>query len=208
MTIPESLPVWALIPVKDFARGKSRLDVLDAHERERFARGLFDHVLAAVMECDELAGVAIVTDSDAVAELARKCGAVAIPDTPSASLGGIVDAALDALAARGAYGVVVVMSDLPCVEPDELRAMVRELRGHDVVVAPDLRDEGTNALALRLPGRGPTSFGNARSFAMHCERAAMRGARLSVQRSAGLGFDVDVPSDLEQLRAHPDALAR
>ena len=213
----DSGPVWVLIPVKEFARGKSRLvEVLDAGERTRFARRLFDHVIGAVSECKELGGTMVVTDSAAVAEVASANGAIAIDDTPSASLGGIIDAALDALAARGAARAIVLMSDLPQLEAADIRALLTEMRAHDVVIAPDLRDEGTNALTLSLrPESGElarprmrTEFGGGPSFARHCERARAHGLSLHVHRSPRLALDVDVPSDLELLgrRAGPAGL--
>src|SRR5262249_59480259 len=61
---------WAVIPVKGFERGKSRLSgVLEGSARAALARRLFEHVLdAAVAAVDR---VLVATDSDEVAAAAR-----------------------------------------------------------------------------------------------------------------------------------------
>ena len=72
---------------------------------------------------------------------------------------------------------------------------------NDFVVAPDHRDEGTNALALPLAPRFSTSFGNRDSFARHQATAAHLALRLSIYRHPRVAVDVDEPADLELIEA-------
>jgi 2-phospho-L-lactate guanylyltransferase len=189
--------VWALVPAKSFARAKSRLSgSLGEAERAALARSMLDHVLAVLGACPEIAGVMVVTDGDDVAEAARARGAVVVRDAERPPLGAIVDAALIELRARGAEAALVLMSDLPELAVADVRALVAPIRANDVVAAPDLREEGTNALGLRPPDRMRTSFGTRDSFARHLRAAEASGLRVGVHRSEGLGFDVDEPGDL------------
>lgn len=192
-------PIWAVVPVKPFARAKSRLSgVLDPARKAEFARSMFEHVMGVLAACEQLGGVLVVTSGDDAAALARARGAATMHDAEG-SLGAIVDAALAELAARGAGGALVLMSDLPRLEGREIADLVRSMRDADVVIAPDFRGEGTNALGLSPPDRLHTSFGTRGSFERHLTRAKAAGLRVSVYRSEGVGFDVDAPEELARL---------
>jgi 2-phospho-L-lactate guanylyltransferase len=197
--------VWALVPAKSFGRAKSRLSkALGEGARRDLARSMLEHVLGVLASSSEIAGVMVVTDGDDVADLARARGAVAVrdavPDSASALvLGDIVDAALLELRARSAGAALVLMSDLPDLSAADVRRLVAQMAELDVVAAPDLRGEGTNALGLTPPDRLPTSFGVRDSFPRHLRAAEAAGLRVGVERSFGLAFDVDEPADLEVL---------
>jgi 2-phospho-L-lactate guanylyltransferase len=65
-----------------------------------------------------------------------------------------------------------------------------------VVVAPDRRRQGTNALLVCPVGLIDYQFGPG-SFQRHCNRALKAGARLEVCELPSLALDVDMPEDLE-----------
>ena len=191
-------PLWVTLPVKDFARAKSRMaPVLDAAARADAARRMFLHVLSVVSDAGLRA--LVVTDGDAPAELARALGADVLADPSGAArLGHIVDAGLDVLRQRGITESLVLMADLPQLTRDDLAALVQ----HDgpLVVAPDEAEAGTNALRLRLDRAHPTAFGHADSFQRHLAWGA------AVVRRPGLARDVDLPEHVsfyERLRGSP-----
>lgn len=200
---------WALVPVKRFDRGKSRLgDALSAQEREGLARAMFDRVvgevLAGLVATGDLAGVLVITDGEEVAERARGLGVsamIAEGVRPGRKLGAIVDEGLAELRARGATAGLVIMGDLPSLEADDVRALAELLGAHDVGIAPDAAGTGTNALAVHLPAPMPTRFCGGESLADHLEDARRRGLRVAICERPGFGFDVDQPGDYERLRA-------
>jgi 2-phospho-L-lactate guanylyltransferase len=202
---------WALVPVKRFDQGKSRLgDLLDDAARARLAGAMFDRVVGEVLGglvvAGDLAGALVVTDGEEVAARARARGAEALISPgvgPGRPLSVIVDEALTVLAARGAGAgtAVVIMGDLPALAADDVRALLALLADHDVVLAPDAAETGTNALALRLPPPMPTRFCGGESLAPHLAEAAARHLRVAMCRRAGLGIDVDQPEDYARLRA-------
>ena len=180
--------VWALLPAKCFHRGKTRLSaVLPPSARVRLARHLFDHVLGVAL-ASPLDGVLVTTDCPDVAARARRRGALALVDR--AAYPSTIERGLGVLSRGGVGGALVLMSDLPRLVPADITAMVRLLDRHARVIAPDRRDEGTNALALHLHARARTHFGHADSFARHV------AADAALYRSTGLGLDVDLPRDL------------
>ncbi len=65
-----------------------------------------------------------------------------------------------------------------------------------VVVAPDRRRQGTNALLVCPAGLIEYDFGPG-SFQRHCKRAREAGARLEILELPSLALDMDLPEDLE-----------
>ena len=68
-----------------------------------------------------------------------------------------------------------------------------------VVIAPDRRKHGTNALLISPAGLIDYDFGPD-SYQRHCDRAKAVGARLEVVTLPSLGLDLDLPEDLEMVR--------
>jgi 2-phospho-L-lactate/phosphoenolpyruvate guanylyltransferase len=192
---------WALIPVRSFSTGKSRLGVLGAGRRD-VARALFQHVHGVAAACPLLDGVLVATDDEAVGAIARDI----LLDDGRQPLSAVVDRGLEALVALGAQAAVVVMADLPLLTPSDLARMIAALDDADVALAPDRDHLGTNALALRLPGP-PTCFGNPDSYLRHVAAARAAGLRLATIDRAGLAFDLDGPADLADLTAEAETRA-
>lgn len=201
--------VWALVPAKAFARGKSRLAAaLSDADRADFARALFDHVLSTLTAAGVLDGVLVATDADEVAAAAERHGATVLRDAPAGGdlpaplgLAAVVDAGLAALAARGATHALVLMADLPQLAAADVRTLVAAFDGADVVVVR--ADDGlhTNALGLTPPDRLPTRFGRGDSFAAHVADAREAGLRVAIVDNERVAFDVDGPSDHARLQA-------
>ncbi|MEM9491252.1 MAG: 2-phospho-L-lactate guanylyltransferase [Myxococcota bacterium] len=198
---------WAVVPAKSFARAKTRLE-LPAPDRALLARALLAHVLDTLGASSELAGIAVVTDSDEVAALADARSAAVVRDRPDldrsarpGGLGAIIDGALGEIAALGARAAIVVMADLPELSARDVAALAATLRECPVAVAPDRRDRGTNALGLAPIDVMPTCFGHDDSFRRHLDRARGRELPCAVRRSRGLGFDIDLPDDYRELIA-------
>ena len=190
-----------LLPAKSFSRAKSRLGaVLSDAQRQRLAEALFERALEAVRACVEGAQIAVATDSAEVAQRVRAYGARVILDGEQpARLGEVVDRALDQLYLGGARRCLVLMTDLPLLEPPDVRALLLDLRNADCVVAPDSEDQGTNALGIPLAANNRWCFGHPDSFPRHLRAAAQRGFELRVVRRPALAFDLDTPEQLQRL---------
>lgn len=193
---------WALIPIKGFDRGKSRLsEVLSPGERAQLARTLFEHVVQVLRDSPHIDEIAAVSDSAEARGHAERLGLVALCDADGSSgLADVVDAALLDLEQRGASSVLICMSDLPDLTVRDITSVVRELEEADVVLVPDLAQRGTNLIAVRPANVLPSCLGHEDSLARHRARAAAMGLKASVQLRSGIGFDVDRPVDLDRLR--------
>lgn len=200
MTASRTSAVWAIVPVKGFARGKSRLGrVLGDGLRGAFARSLFEHVVQVLSTVERVAGVLVITDDDEVASCARGRVSAVLRDPPGASLSQVVDTALREASARGASAALVCMADLPELSADDVRSVLALLELHEVVVVPDRDEVGTNVLCLAPPAVMPSCFGYGDSFRAHLRRAEQCALRAAVVRAPGICFDVDEPADLARI---------
>jgi len=190
-----SKATWAVVPAKSLSRGKSRLSpALDHAARARFARTLLEHVLD-VLKASVLDGILVATDGEDVGDLATSRGAAVLFDQESGSLAAVVDRALAEVERRGASAAIVLMADLPHIEPRDVAQILEALASHDVVVVRDHLGHHTNALAMSPPTAMATCFGRADSFEAHLGAALDAGLRAAVMDNDRVAFDVDVPAD-------------
>ncbi len=193
---------WALIPIKGFDRGKSRLsEVLPPVERAALARSLFEHVVEILQESPDIDAIAAVSDSAEARAHAEALGVLALADAQqSRGLADVVDSALRDLEQRGAVSVLICMSDLPDLSVQDIACVAQQLEESDVVLVPDLAKQGTNVIAVKPASGLPSCLGHEDSLLRHQARARDLGLSVSIQLSTGIGFDVDGPCDLDRLR--------
>lgn len=182
---PPPAPVAVLVPVKAFAQAKHRLSpALDDAERAQLAR----EMATAVVHAAAPLPVWVVCDDEEVVEWAAAVGTFTLW-RPGLGLNGAVASGVEELGK--AFGrVIVAHADLP--HADEL-AWVADFDG--VTLVPDRRDDGTNVACVPT-GAGFTFAYGPGSFARHVAEAERLGLPLRIERSARLGWDVDLPDDL------------
>jgi 2-phospho-L-lactate guanylyltransferase len=176
-----------VVPVKAFALAKVRLaPALGGAERAALARRMAEHVVAAARPLD----VAVVCDDEGVRSWAEAAGARVIW-APGMGLNGAVTHAVSVLAAEGVRRVVVAHADLPLAE-----ALAWLAPGEGVTLVPDRREDGTNVAVVPAAAGFRFAYG-ARSFRRHRAETVRLALPLRVVRDPRLGWDVDVPADLE-----------
>lgn len=191
--------LWALIPVKPLGLAKSRLaEALSAEARRELASSLLHRTLDVLSRTTGLDGIAVVSRDPEVAGLTLGRGALPLGER-SARLDEIIDGALAELRGRGAAAALIVLSDLPLLGAEDLTEMIALGARHEVVLAPDEHDEGTNAMLLRPPDRMRTCFGRRGSFDAHRERAMSLGLDAAVFRAPSVAFDLDTVQGLRRL---------
>ena len=196
----ENLGRWAMMPVKSFDMAKSRLEgVLTLSERRDLARSLMGTALRALVDSNCFGRVIVVSRDDAVLAFAEELGAEAMREEGPPDLNEALRSVRDVAVASGAESLLVLFSDLPNVTPDDIRALVEASMRCHVVIGPDRRAEGTNALMLRPPDAIEYAFGDL-SFEKHLAAASSAGLEVTVVRRDGIGLDVDFPEDLEAMR--------
>ena len=155
---------------------------------------MYRDVLAAALACPNIDSVAVVTrDTDALA-VAAEAGAEGLPEP--GGLNEALTSAAEKMTQRGATELVVLASDLPLANADEIAAVVEAEA--EVAIVP-AADGGTNALALPA-GAIAFQFGpeSANKHLASARKAGLHSMRLDLP---ALAFDIDSPDDLARLRA-------
>jgi len=203
-----SADLWAIIPVKPFQSGKSRLaPLLETTARAALNRQLFDHVFGVTVAALGANRVAVVTADLALAAQVDEHGACAVAERTKDDLNAALGTACRYVVERGAQAVMVIPSDLPflaAADVDALRSAAGA--GPCCVIAPDASGQATNALVLAPPDPDFFRFGPS-SFAAHHDAAATRGVQFEIVRRPGLAFDLDTPQDYRTYRSSVAAVA-
>ncbi|MGD9804612.1 MAG: 5-amino-6-(D-ribitylamino)uracil--L-tyrosine 4-hydroxyphenyl transferase CofH [Hyphomicrobiaceae bacterium] len=205
MTLEPRLPhpgfarTFAIVPVKALAHAKQRLgSVLPPGTRRRLVLAMLDDVLGTLALIPAIERTIVVTRDPEVAAAASGRGAEVVQERDGADLNASIAAGLTMASAAGAARALILPGDVPLATPTEIEAVLRAASDGGVVIAPDAKEEGTNALLLPLPAPFETVFGPS-SFAQHKMRAEVVGAPIAVVEREGLSQDIDLPVDLARL---------
>jgi 2-phospho-L-lactate guanylyltransferase len=179
-----------LVPVKSFTQAKARLaPVLTPDVRLQLARWTADRVVAAAAPLP----VFVACDDEDVAAWAASRHATVLW-RPGMGLNAAVGSSIATMGAAGIEHVIVAHSDLP--DPTRLDAVVRS---GAAVIVPDIRDDGTNVIAVPTGCGFEPAYG-AQSFHRHLAQLFELGVPVTVWRDARLALDIDTPADLADPR--------
>ncbi|MFV2038739.1 MAG: 2-phospho-L-lactate guanylyltransferase [Acidimicrobiales bacterium] len=177
----------ALVPIKSFADGKSRLEpALADHERAALAEKL----AASVVQACAPIPVYVACESDDVATWAQAQGAATIRGV-AVGLNRVVQHGVAVLAAKGYERVLIAHGDL--ADPRNLAGLAN---WDGIVLVPDRRLKGTNVLIIPPDIGFRFSYGPG-SFARHLSEAERIDLPLHVIDDPGLALDLDEPDDLD-----------
>jgi 2-phospho-L-lactate guanylyltransferase len=192
------MTLWAIVPVKPLGRGKSRLaGVLTKQERLDLNSQMLIHTVKTLDEIPEIEHILVVSRDQAALALARAHGARTVQENGAPELNVALTRATIVAKSYATRGVLIIPSDLPMITKEDVYAMLDRIKEPPVVVvAPDRRREGTNALLVCPVGLIDYDFGP-NSFVQHCESARESGARLEICELPSLALDMDEPEDLD-----------
>ncbi|MCC5794271.1 MAG: 2-phospho-L-lactate guanylyltransferase [Chromatiales bacterium] len=186
----------ALVPVKPFARAKSRLaGRLGRDACAELARCMLRDVLRALFAAEDIAGIVL---------LSNEPGLDSLPETRDCEIRretGDFCSSLDSearrLAAEGNQSLLVLPADLPTVAGRDIRALWQSHHG-GLTLCRAGRDGGSNALLLTPPDAISFRFGPD-SAARHAEAARSAGVACEVLDLPAFANDIDMPADLDWL---------
>jgi 2-phospho-L-lactate guanylyltransferase len=188
--------VTAVVPVKRLVAAKSRL-ALPAAQRQDLALAFALDTVEALVGCEAVAGVVVVTPDPAAAERLRRPGRHGVRVVPEQGPGLVpaVHAGIRAAVAwRPRTGVLVVPADLPCLRPADVAEVVAAPVGPGGAFVPDRHATGTTLVhhprgpygVVAVPQYGPGS----------AARHAAHGLRALTDAPVRARLDVDTLDDL------------
>jgi 2-phospho-L-lactate guanylyltransferase len=196
----------ALIPVRSFRTGKSRLSpAIDDATRADLIRRMLNQTLQAATHAGVFSRIAVVSlDAEVLVWLATRWPSV-IPIQQSELDPGLIPA-LElgrTNAAEGeSDGYAILFPDLPVIQPSDLQALVRPTS--QIVIAPDQTGTGTNALLIRRQPVDAGSFAlqfGVESFPRHLTESRRLGIEPAIVSTAGLAYDLDTPAHFAALQS-------
>ena len=195
------MTLWAIVPVKPLRRAKSRLSaVLTRDERETLSERMLISTLELLGEVKDIERMLVVSRDSKALSIARKLGARTVAEQGAPELNNALIRATIVAQQFDVNGVLIIPADLPLLKVDDVEKLISlAVDPPVVVIAPDRRGTGTNALLSSPPGLIDYDFGTD-SFERHVARAKEAGVRLVVCEIPSIGLDVDLPEDLEYLR--------
>jgi 2-phospho-L-lactate guanylyltransferase len=191
------MAIWAIVPVKPFMRAKSRLSgVLTPQEREGLSREFLGHALDVLSQVRSISQTVVVSRDPAALALAHERRVRTVTEAGAPDLNAALTRATQVAVAARVAGVLILPTDLPFLSADDIGQLIApDGDGPRVSIAPDRREDGTNALFVVPPGLLNYAFGT-HSFSKHLELAQAAGMPVRVCRLPGLALDVDGPEDL------------
>lgn len=188
---------WAIVPVKPLRRGKSRLSgVLSEDERTQLNRQLLIHTVQVLSQVEGLEHILVVSRDPQALAVARDYNARTLLEDGSPHLNVALTRATAVARTYNARGVLILPADLPHLNPADVQTMLAAGEHPPVVVlAPDQRREGTNAMLINPAGLIEYDFGP-QSFERHKRLAEAAGVAVKVCELPSLAQDVDLPEDL------------
>ncbi len=195
------MSLWAILPVKPFKSGKSRLaGVLAEEERPLLNYAMFDNTMKVLGATPGIDHILVISRDPEVLSLAHAYGACIVREENKSDLNRALLRATTVAQREGADSVLIIPVDLLLLTAESLRQMIeRASRPPVMVIAPDRHGDGTNGLLLNPPGFFPYRYG-LHSFQQHIELAQQQGFHVEVFNDPAFALDLDLPEDLELLR--------
>ena len=195
------MSIWAVVPVKPFLRGKSRLStVVNRENRVALNRCLLQNTLEILVSINEIEQVLVISRDPQVLAVARSYQARTIQEAGSPRLNQALERATLFARQHTVHGVLIIPADLPLINTFDIGHMLDLAGDHEgIVIAPDRHRRGTNALYVSPPGVIPYEFGFD-SFQKHCMSAKRMGLDLHIAEFPALALDLDLPDDLKLVK--------
>jgi len=193
--------IWALVPLNNLAKAKSRLDpALTADDRRTLMLAMAEDVLAALGGVAGIERILLVSNEPEAGSLLRDRPLEVFYSADHEGLNReLEDAAAYALA-QGADRVLILHADLPWLTAGVLRNFIDGCPANSICIAGCKLASGTNALLAPLPLPLSLVFG-VNSLQGFRDAAAARSLDLRVIANERLSRDIDSPADLESLLA-------
>jgi len=196
------MALWAIIPVKPLRRGKSRLaKVISADKRADLNQYLLEHTIRVLNTIDEIEHILVISRDKEALSQARELGARTVQEHGSPGLNTALSRAVEVAKSSKACGILIIPADLPRLEADDIKSILAHKNDPPVVaIAPDWKQEGTNALFVCPPDLIDFKYGKG-SFEKHSQQARQVGVRLEICNLPSLELDLDEPEDYALMEA-------
>ena len=200
------MKIFAIVPAKQFEKGKSRLaSLLDIRDRVKLGALLLDSTLHTLGNATTISNTVVVSSDIRANTIARMHGAIFLDEGKDTGVNNAVTIANDYCIQAGAVATIVVPQDLPLAQPEDIDTICNAAKRYHkcLIICPSARCDGSNAL-LRRPPKLIDSYYDNNSFDMHINAARkVAGAKIKIILSYRMMRDLDTVEDAEYLVEEP-----
>ncbi len=191
---------WAVLPVKRYSVGKSRLRHLFSEaELAELNRELFESTFTKLQEVPGIDRILVVSREEHALKWCESHGGRALPEDETSSLNLAISKAQKYICQAGLGRVLVLPSDLPLTTTNDLIKLTCLADGErKLVIVPDHHQSGTNAMVMSDPDLIQPCFGFG-SFRKHTRQAMEKKARLVVYLNENIQWDLDTSLELYRI---------
>jgi len=194
------MTLWTIVPVKPLRRGKSRLSgILSEDERTALNQTMLINTLKTLNQVREIETILVVSRDPLALSIARDFSAKTVLEDGSPELNTALRRAASVARAYFANKILVLPADLPLIKPNDIESLLKRAgKPPEIVISPDRRKDGTNALLINPADLIEFQYGPG-SYNAHLKSAQEKNARIEIFESDVFGLDLDLPEDLELL---------
>jgi 2-phospho-L-lactate/phosphoenolpyruvate guanylyltransferase len=199
------LKIFAIVPVKGFERGKSRLSsMLEVEERVELCELLLDDTLSTLNKASSICEVVVVSSDKRAQGISKRYNARFLREYTELGVNKAITIADDYCNAAHAHATLVIPQDLPLLIADDIDRIcsIAEENEKCLAICPSLRYDGSNAL-LRKPPQLINTYYDSNSFVMHIKAAKEIRANLKIILSRRIMTDLDTIEDAKNLMNEP-----
>lgn len=192
------MTIYAIIPVKNLQRSKTRLlKVLGPEECQFLTLAMLEDVLNAVKKSSLIERIAVISSDPKIQDFAENLGVIYISEKRQGLNRAIVNAIRWCIQNKG-KSILILSADIPLVNSNDVDNIINLCsNGKCFAISPSQRG-GTGALFQKPPNLIRPNFGP-NSFRKHLLQALEKEIPVKIYRSKTMALDIDLPEDLEEL---------
>ena len=145
----------AIVPIRSFTAGKTRLDT-PGIATAALIRAFASDVLDACTGCSRIGEVVVVSPDPSVLEFARDRGVRELRETDA----GGINEAIEYARGHVTGSIVAILGDTPCLTADGLTSVLDEAARFPISFVPDASGVGTTIWCSHQGSRGGPHFGH------------------------------------------------
>jgi 2-phospho-L-lactate/phosphoenolpyruvate guanylyltransferase len=195
------MTTWAVIPVKPFNEGKSRLrGVMSDNERYQLNVRSFCNTLEVISGVNTVDRMLVISRDPEALKIAGQAGARTLTENGNRGLNQALYQANNTLDKNNDRILVLPTDLLFLTGEDVLKIIELGEKPPVVVIVADRRNKGTNALLVYPVGSIRYRFGE-NSSKKHMAEAQKRGIQTILTDIPGMRLDLDLVEDLEYVKS-------
>jgi 2-phospho-L-lactate guanylyltransferase len=196
-----TLKIVAIVPVKNFERGKSRLaSLLTVKERIKLSELFLDNTLNMLTKTPVISQSVIISSDKRAEEIVKKYDAIFLGEKKDKGVNAAVALADTHISEYAVDASIVIPQDLPLLLPEDIECICTAAEKNErcLVICPSLRFDGSNALLRRPPLLLKTNYDND-SYNIHIKNAEASNACVKSIHIKRIMIDIDTIEDIIKL---------